>query len=214
MGPSREPLHRLFEFCMVLAICLCEPWTLRYSIWTWWHFTWCYLFAACLGLADWLYLKLFEQVSGRDPYYRYLFINLAMYIAEDSLGALFQFGSNLEGFSSHRITQMIQFLSSVCVYKQLMDKLGVVHTGHFQANPFLDKLLCNSSAYSNRLSYQNLFVGGSGPRQIAAVFFTSAILDCHKTWLDCAIIDMANLGYLAKVVALAIVTPKMIEHIV
>ena len=115
MGPSREPLHRLFEFCMVLAICLCEPWTLRYSIWTWWHFTWCYLFAACLGLADWLYLKLFEQVSGRDPYYRYLFINLAMYIAEDSLGALFQFGSNLEGFSSHRITQMIQFLSSVCV---------------------------------------------------------------------------------------------------
>ena len=75
----------------------------------------CYLFATCLGLADWLYLKLFEQVSGRDPYYRYLFINLRMYIAEDSLGALFQFGSNLEGFSSHRITQMIQFLSSVCV---------------------------------------------------------------------------------------------------
>ena len=42
-------------------------------------------------------------------------MKIAVYIAEDSLGSDIQPCYNLEGFSSQRITQRIQFLSNLCV---------------------------------------------------------------------------------------------------
>ena len=58
---------------------------------------------------------IFEPVLARDLGFRNFITKIAYYFLEIYLGSTLLFGCSLLGFSSHRVTSMIQFLSSVCL---------------------------------------------------------------------------------------------------
>ena len=105
---SQEPDRRSFAhaaiwFTYYLMLELLMPASnLAFIFWFW--TCWC-LIPTWLILPLWNHLNTFLVVIN----YRYLFVDITMYIAEGSLGSLLQFGCHLKGFSSQQITPMIQF---------------------------------------------------------------------------------------------------------
>jgi hypothetical protein len=116
---SQEPDRRSFAhaaiwFTYYLMLELLMPASnLVFIFWFW--TCWC-LIPTWLIFPLWNHLNTFLVVIN----YRYLFVDITMYIAEGSLGSLLQFGCHLKGFSSQQITPMIQFfiycVKPVCSY--------------------------------------------------------------------------------------------------